>query len=205
VALALAGTLYGPLGISLTAISLAAMIPALHAITVIVLLVYGNNSESDPRALPRILSSLFKNPFIWACIIGVAVQASGITLYTPALTTLDILGRASLALGVLSVGAGLRFPEAFSMDRPVLFTNVVRLAGMPLLMLGYTVLFGVGGPAQAVAIICGAVPCATISYIMARRLGGDAPLMARIASSETLLAMATLPLVLILISWIQTA
>jgi malonate transporter len=84
VALALAGTLYGPLGISLTAIGIAAMIPALHAITVVVLLVYGEDPNPDPNSGPgpvrRILSGLFKNPFIWACVIGVAVQASGIVL-----------------------------------------------------------------------------------------------------------------------------
>ena len=204
VAMALAGTLYGPLGISLTAIGIAAMIPALHSITVVVLLVYGENPASDPRPMRRIVYSLLTNPFIWACLIGVLIQASGFSIHAPVLTTLDILGRASLGLGVLAVGAGLRFPEALSVDRPVLFTNTARLIGMPLLMFGYTLLFGVSGPAQAVAVICGAVPCATVSYIMARQLGGDAPLMARIASSETLFAMATLPALVILITGVLT-
>jgi len=41
-----------------------------------------------------------------------------------------------------------------------------------------------------------ALPTATSSYILARQLGGDAPLMAAIVSGQTLLAVATIPLIL---------
>jgi len=47
-----------------------------------------------------------------------------------------------------------------------------------------------------VAILLAALPTATSSYILARQLGGDAPLMAGIISGQTLLAMVTIPLLL---------
>jgi predicted permease len=46
------------------------------------------------------------------------------------------------------------------------------------------------------AILLAALPTATSSYILARQLGGDAPLMAAIISGQTLLGMVTLPLLL---------
>jgi malonate transporter len=48
-----------------------------------------------------------------------------------------------------------------------------------------------------------ALPTASSSYIMARQLGGDAPLMAGIIASQTLLAAVALPIaVVVLIPWI---
>ena len=40
------------------------------------------------------------------------------------------------------------------------------------------------------------LPTATSAYILARQLGGDAPLMAGIISGQTLLAMVSIPLLL---------
>ena len=45
-------------------------------------------------------------------------------------------------------------------------------------------------------ILLAALPTATSSYILARQLGGDAPLMAAIISGQTLLGMISLPLLL---------
>ena len=44
-----------------------------------------------------------------------------------------------------------------------------------------------------------ALPVATSSFILARQLGGDAPLMANLCAVQTLLAMVSLPLVLLLV------
>jgi predicted permease len=41
------------------------------------------------------------------------------------------------------------------------------------------------------------VPTAAASYILARQMGGDAPLMAEIATLQTVLAMLTMPLILV--------
>jgi len=48
-----------------------------------------------------------------------------------------------------------------------------------------------------------ALPTASSSYILARQLGGDAPLMAGIIAGQTLLAVIALPLVVMSITpWI---
>jgi predicted permease len=49
------------------------------------------------------------------------------------------------------------------------------------------------------AILLAALPTATSSYILARQLGGDAPLMAAIISGQTLLAVVSIPLMLALL------
>ena len=50
-----------------------------------------------------------------------------------------------------------------------------------------------------VAVLLAALPTATSAYILARQLGGDAPLMAGIISGQTLLAMVSIPVLLSLL------
>ncbi len=57
---------------------------------------------------------------------------------------------------------------------------------MPLMMTGFCLLYNVTGPARGVAVVAGAVPTATNAYILARQLGGDAPLMANVITFTTL-------------------
>jgi len=57
---------------------------------------------------------------------------------------------------------------------------------------------GVGGTAAEVALLFAAMPTASSAYILARQLGGDAPLMAAITTAQTIAAAAAIPLVLAL-------
>ncbi|MCO7237520.1 AEC family transporter, partial [Cobetia sp. Dlab-2-U] len=74
-----------------------------------------------------------------------------------------------------------------------LIWSLVRLLGLPALAVGFCVLLGVTGVPLVIALICAATPTATSSYILAKELGGDAPLAANLIAVETVLAMITLP------------
>ena len=50
-------------------------------------------------------------------------------------------------------------------------------------------------PTSRLAILAAAVPTGAGSYILARQLGGDAPLMAAILTAQVAAAAVTLPLV----------
>jgi malonate transporter len=60
-------------------------------------------------------------------------------------------------------------------------------------------LLGVEGLTAAVAVLMNAAPVSASSFVLARQLGGDAPMMARLITTSTLLAMVTMPLVLVLL------
>ena len=51
-----------------------------------------------------------------------------------------------------------------------------------------------------IAILFNGVPAATVSYVMAREMGGDAPLMAGIITVQTGISMVTLPILLALLA-----
>ena len=55
-----------------------------------------------------------------------------------------------------------------------------------------------GQEAQGIALLCGAGPGAAASYILARQMGGDAPLMAGIVALTTVGSAAGIPILLAL-------
>jgi malonate transporter and related proteins len=70
---------------------------------------------------------------------------------------------------------------------------------MPALALGLGLLFNAQGNALAVIACCAAVPTASNAYVLARQMGGDAPLMAEILTVQTVAAALTMPAVLALV------
>ena len=70
---------------------------------------------------------------------------------------------------------------------------LIRLIGMPVIVIAMSWLIGLEGLARTVAIIAGAVPTAASSYVMARKMGGDAELMSSIVTFQIITAFFTLP------------
>ena len=116
-----------------------------------------------------------------------------------ALQVLDIIGRGGLGLALLTVGAGLRIGEAISSWPPVALAVVLKLLVMPLLMATMLTIMGVQGEAFAVAVLCGSVPTGSGAYVLARLMGGDAPMVANMLTLQVIFAAVTIPLVLYLI------
>jgi malonate transporter len=76
--------------------------------------------------------------------------------------------------------------------------TVLKLLILPLFMYLALRAFGVSGTPAAVAIICSAVPTGSGAYVLARQMGGDAPLVANILTAQVVCAAATIPLILAL-------
>ena len=200
VALAIAGGLYGALGLALVSVAIVAMVPLLNFICVLVLARYAAETVPDAR---RTAGMVLRNPLIWSVLAGIAVNVAGLPLPRVAIEFLEILGRAALALGLLSVGAGLELDKLWRPQASVFAAVVLKLVVMPAIALGLALWFGLNGPALAVVAIASSVPSAPGAYILARQMGGDAPLYAQILTMQTVFALVTIPPVLALVSWIS--
>ena len=193
VALASIASLYGKEGVTLAAVSFAVLVPIANVLSVTVLTRHARGVTPTPATLFKLLA---RNPLILACALGIFLNATGIGLPGPLEVTAKIMGNASLTLGLIAVGAGLRLGHVFEEKRTVAYTSFLKLVAMPAMMMGFCLLFGVTGLPRLVVLICGAVPGATSSYVLARQLGGHMELMASLITGGTLLAAATMPLML---------
>ncbi len=191
IGLSIGGLLFGQEGLALVAIAAAVMIPTAN-----ILSVYAFVSHADVQTgvRPKPFRALMQNPIVIACIIGLILATANIDLPDLADDCLRILGEAAVGLGLLSAGAGVDL-SALRRAGPRTFTwAATRLIGLPVVALAFCFLLGVTGVPMLIAVICAATPTATSSYILARELGGDAPLAANLLAVETLLAMLTMPL-----------
>jgi predicted permease len=189
-AVAISAALFGEKGLTFAALSVASLVPIVQLYTVLVLLIFGRGSEGV-RTLP-VLKRLVLNPLTLACLLGLLLNVTGVPSFV--YETFSILGTASIALTLLAVGAGLNLASADPSQRLVAFNTAIRLIGMPLLVLFLCWLSGLTGLARTVTVISASVPTAATSYTMARKMGGDAELMAQLVTFQSAVSAITLPL-----------
>ncbi|KWN56936.1 AEC family transporter [Burkholderia ubonensis] len=188
----LAAGLFGAQGIALAAVCVAAIVPTVNLMCVLVFARYG----STRLGIAALVRQIVSNPLVVACAIGIAMQASGAT-FPPAIEpAVRALGAASMPLGLLCVGAALTFDAARAWMQPVCVASAFKFVAMPLLTLVAGRALGLGDAALTVALLFQALPTSSASYLMARQLGGDAPLMAGITAFQTLFATIAMPAVL---------
>jgi predicted permease len=113
---------------------------------------------------------------------------------------LQQLASAALPLGLLAVGAGLRFGADALPFKAVLWWNGVKLAAMPAMALGLALAFDLPLLERQMAVMMAAVPTATSAYILANQMNGRGAPVALLISTGTLLAAVTLPLWLAVIA-----
>lgn len=197
VALAVAGNLYGDIGIALASVAMVAMIPLLNVMSVTVLARY---ARPQRLSFPKLLLTVARNPFIWACIVGLGLNVLHVPLHPIAVDFADALGRSALAIGLLVVGAGLQLQQLAKPTAPALLTLILKLIVMPAIAVGFALLFQLTGPSLAVVACCASVPAASNAYVLAREMGGDAPLLAQILTLQTLAALVTMPVIIALLT-----
>jgi malonate transporter len=196
IALAIAAEVIGSSGVALVAVAMVFMIPILNAMCVLVLSRYAGG---EAPSTAKILRDLYTNPFIVSILAGLAMNLSGLPIPAILQSTLTILGSAALPTAIICVGAGLDL-AALRRPGPALTSGtLIRLLGMPLMVAGFAMVFGVTGPAFAATVIAASVPCAGSAYVLARQMGGDAKLMAEILTLQTVAAIVTIPLMLYLL------
>lgn len=192
--LAAIGSLYGQPGLVLSALLLALMVPTVNVLSVWSL-------SADRGVSPRsLLLPILKNPLILACLGGALINLLGIGLPGGSDRLLSLLAAASLPLGLLCVGAALK-PQELRGEKAALAWNCgLRLLAMPALAFAIARLLHLPLLESSVLILFFALPTAPTAYVLTRQLGGDSHLMAGIITLQTLLAAASLPLVMRLLS-----
>ncbi|OYY13183.1 MAG: transporter [Rhizobiales bacterium 35-68-8] len=196
VGVTLAAGLFGAKGIALAAICNAAIVPTVNILCVLVFARHGT-ARLNARGIAQQLAT---NPLVLACLGGILLQLLGLRLPAGVEPALRALGAASLPLGLLCVGAALEFGTMRQWVGPVVSSSALKFLAMPVATLALAVPFGLTGPALTTALLFQVLPTASSAYIMARQLGGDAPLMAGITATQTVVAAAIIPLVLTLLS-----
>ncbi|MEI2301715.1 AEC family transporter [Ensifer sp. MJa1] len=195
-ALAIAHKLYGPLGLTLTALLMTLLIIPTNLYNIGALVWFAGGNRDFRRFFARIAT----NPIIVSSVLGIFVNLIGLKIYSPLMATIEMLASASLSLGLVMVGAGLRASDALKPSAVALLAVFLKLIVMPVFMVSASYLLGIRGEALLIIALGAAVPTAMNGYLLAKQMGGDAELYAAVATVQTVVSFFTIPLVL----WLTT-
>jgi malate permease and related proteins len=159
-------------------------------LAVVVLSVYGEE-KNTARGPGEILRRILVNPIILSAIAGITASLLRVPLPAIADRSLDILGNLALPLALLLIGASLSLERMRSRTAPIIGVGVMKLMAMPALGFGLFSLWGIPSQVYLPGLILLASPSATVVYVMAREMGGDADLAVGVISATTLLSAGT--------------
>ncbi len=183
IGIAIAGKLHGAEGIAAMGALCGVMVPFANLAAVGMLARHGQAG---------ILRELSRNPLVLATLAGLAFNVAGGSLPAPVGQFLTRLADASVALGLLAVGAALRWGSTGGNLAGSLWLVAVKLVMMPLAAWGLVTWFGLTGLHRDIAILFAALPSASSAYILAMRMGGDGKGVAWLISATTVGAMVSL-------------
>jgi predicted permease len=179
---------------TIVALVMAIIILPINLMTVYVVTRFADGKTRLWTVARRVLT----NPMVIAAAGGVLVHALPFQLYAPLDKTLQLIGQASLGLGLAGIGAGLRLGSLFRPRVAVVVPVLAKLLVFPLVLLGIAAALGIDGQQLLYLVLCGAVPTAMNGYVLARQMGGDAELYATVTTLQTLLSFFSIPAVLAL-------
>ena len=189
VGLAVAGSIHGRDGLAAIGLLMGFLVPMANVASVWALARHGEG---------KWLKEILFNPLIMATAGGIAFSLAGLHLPDLLQRPIALLSQASLPMGLIAVGAGLRLQGLHSYPGTLWYGVTVKLLVLPAVAWGVASAFGLAGVYLHIAVLMAALPVSTVSYVLAMRMGGDGGISAAQVMVSTLLATVTLPMWLLL-------
>lgn len=196
IGLAAIDLLFGDRGLTTAALCLAVYIPLVNILSVISLSLQG---ETGAKRIYMMVGSVLSNPLVIACAVGCTISYTNFSMPGLLLSLLEILSQSALPLGLLAVGAGIRFISIGEQSWQIAVATLNKLLVFPALVLLCCILFELDSHTATVLVLLTALPAPPSAYILARQLGGNESLMANIITCQTLAAFFMIPV------WIDLA
>jgi len=152
-------------------------------------------SHRNAAAQPVMWRIVFQLPPIWAFLLGVVLQQTGLA-YGPLIDAARLIGQATIPLMIFVLGMSIPW-RRLAPRTEILVVAAVKLLGVPILAwLAAIALFAPLDEAQYAAVVESATPTFVGLLILAHRFDLDVPAAALLIGWSTLLFWASLPLLL---------
>jgi predicted permease len=131
------------------------------------------------------------NPIIISAMAGMTISLTGLNLPVILDRSLRILSGMALPLALLVIGTSISFAQMRQQLRVTTLISILKLMLLPALGLAFFRLLDLGSIEYLPALILLASPTATVSYVMATEMAGDADLATAAISITTLVSAGT--------------
>jgi len=196
IGLAWAANAYGSSGLAQAALLMAVVTILYNLAAVALFAVY---SQRASFSWGKLAKDIVRNPLIIAIVLALVCKQLGLALPQILLQTGDYLASITLPLALLCIGASLDFSLLRRSSLAAFGAVGFKLLLVPAALLAFGWLFDLPAQSMGVLLLLAAAPSATVSFIMARALGGNSQLAANIVALSTLLSIVTASLGLALL------
>jgi malonate transporter len=187
IALALAERLAGAQGLQLIAVLIGVCVPLLNVGAVWPMARHANTG---------FVSALVRNPLIIGTAAGMAANLLGLRPPPFMDPTLNRIGAASLALGLMAAGAGLQFTSLAQQKALTVGLLAIRHLLLPLAAWGLAMALRLDAAQTLILLAFSAMPTASSCYVLAARMGYNGAYVAGLVTLSTLLGVVSLPFAL---------
>jgi predicted permease len=121
--------------------------------------------------------------------MGSLINFSNINIPISIEKLLQILSNAALPLGLLSIGYTLVLKEIKSSKKDLTISTIAKFLILPITIYLFAKLFELDNSMISILVLFAIMPTAPSSFILARQLNGNLPLMTSIITVQTLLSV----------------
>ncbi len=161
-----------------------------NLLSVVALQMHDASAQKMP-GFKALVGKLLGNPVIIGAMAGIMVSALTIPMPKVVLRCLDILGGLAPPTALLLIGASLSLQLIRTYRRPTLGAVFLKLVLLPTIGLLLFNLFHLRATDYLPAFILLCSPTATVAYVMAREMHGDAAFAVATISASTLISSLT--------------
>ena len=184
IGLALADRLAGAQGLFLISVLIGFCVPMFN-----IAAVWPMARESRQSFAAQVV----RNPLIVATLCGLAANLLGFRMPQWLEPPVTRLGAASIALGLMSAGAGMQLGLLSNAKRLTVCVLGIRHVIQPLIALGAIYVFGLQGDQALILLLFSALPTASTCYVLAARMGYNGPYVAGLVTLSTVMGIFSLP------------
>ena len=141
------------------------------------------------------LNKVFKEPMVWATLLGALFLIQGWQMPKWATNTLELLGQMAIPLMLITLGVALARLKINLISRAIIL-SILKLCVSVCVAWIIGIYFELNDIAFAVLVMQIATPVAVTSYLLAQKYGADANEVAGLVIASTALSVFALPVLL---------
>ncbi len=194
--------IFGQKGLVIYAMLLGVVVPVMNTFVLSFLIYYDPSKVKEP--LLAFLKRVLLHPIVIACLGGLFVSYLNVDIPTIIYKTLSSLSSAALPIGLLVVGSALNIKAVRSGKYFIGVATFIKLILLPVVAIWIARWFELSAFDAGIAVVYTILPASAASYLMAKRHGSNASLLAGMIVAQTVAASVTIPIALAIMDYIFT-
>jgi malate permease and related proteins len=150
---------------------------------------------SGKKGLRRGIGAILRTPLIYAAVIGLVLNVTGVALPEVVTTSFHFVGQAAVPLMLLVLGMSIGHIR-FAQIPLTLTASVIRMGGGFAVGMLTVWLLGLTGVTRAVVLFEAAMPSAVVVSALCTKYKNEAELVSSIVLTTTLMALGAIPALL---------